>query len=96
MAVAAMARPENVTSLHDWMHANWFEDRHVAEKLNAMPELANRKPVNARQVARWRKGLAVPRPYYALALETLTVGKVTSRDFNQAKLRADEEEKKGD
>lgn len=96
MDAADMARPETVTALHDWMHENWLEDRHVAEKLNVLPELENRKPVNARQVARWRKGLAVPRPYYALALETLTGGRVTSRDFMQAKLRTDEEEKKGD
>jgi len=94
MVTATMARPETVTALHDWMHQNWFGDSDVAGKLNALPELAGRKPVNARQVARWRKGLAVPRPYYALALETLSAGRVTSRDFNQAKVRTDEGEQK--
>lgn len=91
-----MARPKTVTALHDWMHQNWLGDSDVAVKLNALPEMSSRRPVNARQIARWRKGLAVPRPYYALALETLTEGRVTGRDFMQAKVLTDEEDKKDD
>jgi|SRR5579859_1936607 len=81
-----MAKPEIYTALYAWARDNWLGDSEIAERLNALPEMEGRKPVNARQVARWRKGLAVPRPYYAKAITVLTDGKVTADHFNDAKL----------
>jgi hypothetical protein len=90
--LTSMAKPRIVTALHEWMRENWLGDKELAEKLNAMPQLNGRKPVNARQIARWRKGLAVPRPYYIVALTVLSEGRVGAEHFVQAVLLTEEEE----
>jgi hypothetical protein len=75
-----MARPKVVTALTEWMRDQWLTDAELAVKLNAHPKLQD-KTITARQIARWRKGLALPRPYYVEALREMSDGKVTADSF---------------
>lgn len=79
-----MARPHNVTALLRWMVETGRNDTKLAKEISLlMPD----KTVTARQVARWRKGLFVPRPYYVALLTELSGGRVTADSFVEAKMK---------
>jgi len=78
-----MAKPQVVTEMQIWMLEQGLRDPDVAEKLTQQMG----KSISARQVFRWRKGLSYPRPAHAMALETLSSGRVTARTFAEAALK---------
>lgn len=75
-----MAKPKVVTDMQVWMLKTDRTDVKLAKEINEL--LAGKRVVNERHVARWRRGLALPR-YQELykALETLSEGKVTANSF---------------
>lgn len=75
-----MARPKVVTDMQIWMLRTGRKDIDLANEINVL--LDGQREVNARHVARWRKGLALPRyPELYKALQTLSEGKVTANSF---------------
>lgn len=75
-------KPQFVTALQVWMLETGRTDRQLSIDINYM--MGSNKPVNARQIARWRKGLAQPRPWALKALATLSEGKVDANSFVEA------------
>ena len=90
-----MARPRIVTDLQVWMIETGRSDSSLAAELTArlrdLPSKNMRntgKTVTDRTVARWRKGLFVPRyPQHLAILADLSGGRVTANSFAEARLR---------
>lgn len=75
-----MARPKVVTDLQIWMLRTDRTDIKLANEINEL--LVGKRTINERHVARWRKGLALPRyPEIYKALQALSEGKVTADSF---------------
>jgi len=85
-----MAKPRVVTDLQIWMLATGRTDVSLAAELTAKlrdpayDAMRNRE-INQRTVARWRKGLQLPRTAQHFALLTqLSGGRVTADSFVKA------------
>jgi hypothetical protein len=85
-----MAKPRVVTDMQIWMLETGRTDVSLAAELTAKlrdpayAALRNRE-VNERTVARWRKGLALPRyPQQFALLTQLSGGRVTANSFVEA------------
>jgi hypothetical protein len=87
MRVQQMARPYTVTALQIWMLETGRTDVSLAEELSDTPEVG--KSISSRQVARWRKGLSMPRPYHVAALTKLSEGRVDANTFAEARMKED-------
>lgn len=79
-----MAKPHPATELLAWMVETGRNDTKLAQEISALDP---QKTVTARQVARWRKGLFIPRPYYVDLLAKLSNGRVTAASFVAARLK---------
>lgn len=77
-----MAKPHPATELLNWMTETGHTDTSLANKIS---ELDPTKTVSARQVARWRKGLFIPRAYYMDVLTKLSGGRVDANSFAEAR-----------
>lgn len=79
-----MARPQVVTDMQIWMLQTGRNDVRLAQEMNE--KLAGVRAINERHIARWRKGLALPRyrELYA-ALEDISGGRVTLASFVHVK-----------
>lgn len=75
-------KPQAVTALQVWMLETGRTDIALSSEINLLRG-AN-KSVNARQIARWRKGLAQPRPWALKTLQSLSDGKVDANSFVEA------------
>jgi len=85
-----MAKPRVVTDMQIWMLETGRTDVSLAAELTARfrnPAYAGMriKEVNERTVARWRKGLQLPRyPQQFALLTELSAGRVTADSFIKA------------
>jgi hypothetical protein len=83
-----MARPRVVTAMQVWMLETGRTDRSLAGELSARLAAKGNKAINERQVARWRKGLALPRyPVFVALLTELSQGRVTADSFVEASMK---------
>jgi hypothetical protein len=83
-----MAKPRVVTDLQVWMLETGRTDRSLAAEMTARLSLEAHKTINERQVARWRKGLALPRyPQFMALLTELSRGRVTADSFVEARMK---------
>lgn len=76
-------KPRRVTALQHWMLETGRTDIALSHEINGLRGELGRT-VNARQVARWRKGLAQPRPWASKALAEISGGKVDANSFVEA------------
>lgn len=75
---AGMAKPRvDVTEMLRWMFDAQLNDIELAAILT---ERVGRS-ISPRQVFRWKRGLSVPRPAYALELEKLSNGRINGKTF---------------
>lgn len=83
-----MAKPEVVTDLQIWMLMAKKRDTDLAKDINELLGDRLERPINERHVARWRKGLMLPRHTEIYeALEQLSAGKVTANSFVKPRLK---------
>jgi hypothetical protein len=75
-------KPRRVTALQHWMLETGRTDIALSHEINGLR--SGNKAVNARQIARWRKGLAQPRPWALKLLATMSDGKVDANSFVEA------------
>lgn len=75
-------KPRRVTALQHWMLETGRTDIALSHEINSLRGV--NKTVNARQIARWRKGLAQPRPWASKLLSDLSDGKVDANSFVEA------------
>jgi hypothetical protein len=75
-------KPRRVTALQHWMLETGRTDIALSIEINGLR--GENKSVNARQIARWRKGLAQPRPWASRLLAELSEGKVDANSFVEA------------
>jgi hypothetical protein len=76
-------KPRRVTALQTWMLETGRTDRALANEINMMAGDTGRV-INARQVARWRKGEQQPRPWATKLLTDMSGGKVDGNSFVEA------------
>lgn len=88
-----MAKPQTVTDMQIWMLETGRTDVGLAAELTAKlhgpgySALRSRE-IGARTVARWRKGLMLPRyPQHLAVLTELSGGRVTANSFVEASVR---------
>ena len=83
-----MARPRVVTELQIWMLETGRTDNSVAAELSAKVQKEGHKEITARQVGRWRKGLALPRyPRFVALLTEISKGRVTAKGLVEARIK---------
>src|SRR5579863_1856972 len=83
-----MAKPQIVTDLQLWMIVSKKRDTDIAKEINEFLGDRLERPINERHVARWRKGLQLPRHTEIFeALDHLSNGKVTANSFYKPKLK---------
>jgi hypothetical protein len=84
--LSEMARPRVVTELQVWMLETGRTDVSLAREINAL--LPDDRRTTERSVARWRKGLALPRyPEFVAFLTKLSEGRVTADCFIGARIK---------
>jgi hypothetical protein len=85
-----MAKPRTVTDMQIWMLETGRTDVSLAAELTAKlqgPGYSSRE-INARTIARWRKGLMLPRyPQHLALLTELSGGRVTANSFVEASVK---------
>jgi hypothetical protein len=85
-----MAKPRTVTDMQIWMLETGRTDVSLAAELTAKLQgldysTLRRREIFARTVARWRKGLMLPRyPQHLAVLIELSGGRVTANSFVEA------------
>lgn len=72
-----MAKPKAVTAMLRWMFDSGINDIELAKTLT---ERVGRS-ISPRQVFRWKRGLSIPRPAYALELEKISEGRINGQTF---------------
>jgi hypothetical protein len=83
-----MATPQVVTDMQIWMLETGRTDISLAAELSARLQKEGHRETNARQVARWRRALALPRyPRFFALLTELSKGRVTADGFVGARTR---------
>jgi len=75
-----MDRP--ATALAHWMLDTGRTDIALSYEINSLR--GDNKPINARQIGRWRKGKAQPRPWALKILADISGGKVDANSFVEA------------
>lgn len=75
-------KPRRVTALQHWMLETGRTDIALSHEINSLR--GENKTVNARQIARWRKGEAQPRPWALRVLADVSGGKVDANSFVEA------------
>lgn len=83
-----MVKPRVVTDLQLWMIATGKTDVSLAREINKFLGDRLDRQINERHVARWRRGIMLPRhrEIYG-ALESLSEGKVTANSFVKPTLK---------
>jgi hypothetical protein len=88
-----MAKPRVVTDMQIWMLETGRTDVSLAAEISAKLQDPNCsalriREITARTVARWRKGLMLPRYPQLLALLTdISRGRVTANSFVEARVK---------
>jgi hypothetical protein len=84
-----MAKPRTVTDMQIWMLETGRTDVSLAAELTAkLRGPSYSREIAARTVARWRKGLMLPRyPRHLAALTELSGGRVTANSFVEASVK---------
>ena len=75
-------KPRPVTALQIWMLRTGRTDVALATEINGLRG-AN-KLIGSRQIAKWRKGAAQPRPWVLKIMATLSDGEVDANSFVEA------------
>jgi excisionase family DNA binding protein len=89
-----MAKPRTVTDMQIWMLETGRTDVSLAAELTAKLQgpgysMLRSREIAARTVARWRKGLMLPRyPLHLAVLTELSGGRVTANSFVEASVKA--------
>jgi hypothetical protein len=74
--------------LQIWMLETGRTDNSLAAELGAKVQVEGHKEITARQVGRWRKGLALSRyPRFVALLTELSRGRVTANSFVEARMK---------
>jgi hypothetical protein len=88
-----MAKPRTVTDMQIWMLETGRTDVSLAAEITAKLQSADygklrSKEIGARTIARWRKGLMLPRyPQHLAILAELSGGRVTANSFVEASIK---------
>jgi len=88
-----MAKPRTVTDMQIWMLETGRTDVSLASELSAKLQgpsysTLRSREIGARAVARWRKGLMLPRyPQHLAVLNELSGGRVTANSFVDASVK---------
>ena len=88
-----MAKPRVVTDMQVWMLETGRTDVSLAHELTEKLQDPNYgalriREIGARTVARWRKGLMLPRyPQHLMLLTEISGGRVTANSFVEARVK---------